>query len=189
MQNSIEESVKIMKAMADESRLLILNTLFEKPQYVEEIAKRLDLAPSTVSFHLKKLEEMNLIEKEKKQYYSEFKIRKEIFDSKLIDLISFDNVEKIAQEKRVQKLNDKVINTFIKKERIEKIPKQLKKKLIILEWLAEKFSFSKSYKEEEINHIILDYYDDYCAARRDLVDYRFFERKNSIYKRIKKNEI
>jgi len=53
----VQQSISIMKALADSSRLMILNSLFEKPQYVEEIAERIDLAVSTVSFHLKKMEE------------------------------------------------------------------------------------------------------------------------------------
>lgn len=184
MIDSIEKSLQIMKAMSDESRLLILNTLFEKPQYVEEIAKRLDLAASTVSFHLKKLEEVGLITKEKKQYYSEFSIKKEIFDSRLIDLVSFQNIEKIAQEKRVLQFNEKILKTFIKNGKIEKLPKQLKKKLIILEWIIEKFEADRTYTEEEVNYIILNHYQDYCGLRRDLVDFRYFERERSIYKRI-----
>lgn len=52
----IAKSIEIMKALADSSRLQALNILMEKPQYVEELAHRLNLAVSTVSFHLKKLE-------------------------------------------------------------------------------------------------------------------------------------
>ncbi|MFA8342776.1 MAG: DUF2087 domain-containing protein [Rhodothermaceae bacterium] len=188
MTASIEHSLKIMKVMADESRLLILNILFEKPQYVEEISKRLDLAPSTVSFHLKKLEELDLVIKEKKQYYSEFRIKKEVFDSKLIDLIRFKNVEKVAQENRIKKSNDKVISAFIKNGKIEKLPRQLKKKLLIMEWISEKFSYNKSYSEMEVNEIIGKYYDDYCTVRRYMVDYNYFERKKNVYKKLKTGE-
>lgn len=188
MTASIEHSLKIMKVMADESRLLILNILFEKPQYVEEISKRLDLAPSTVSFHLKKLEELDLVIKEKKQYYSEFRIKKEVFDSKLIDLIRFKNVEKVAQENRIKKSNDKVISAFIKNGKIEKLPRQLKKKLLIMEWISEKFSYNRNYSEMEVNEIIGKYYDDYCTVRRYMVDYNYFERKKNVYKKLKTGE-
>ncbi len=63
-----EQSLAIMKALADESRLAIVNSLLEHSQYVEEIAKRHDLAPSTVSFHLKKLEQAGLVKSRKEQY-------------------------------------------------------------------------------------------------------------------------
>ena len=171
--------------MADESRLLILNTLFDKPQHVEEIAERLNLAPSTVSFHLKKLGDSGLVEKEKKQYYSEFKIKSEIFNSKLIDLIRFKNPEKLSQEKRVSDFNNKVLKTFIVRNKIEKLPKQLKKKIIVLEWIAEKFEFDKNYTEEELNFEIMNYHHDFCTVRRYFVDLKYFTREKNIYRRIK----
>ena len=61
----IKENIEIMKSLADASRLQVLNSLMEKPQYVEEIAQRMNLAVSTVSFHLKKLEKAGLVYKTK----------------------------------------------------------------------------------------------------------------------------
>ena len=55
-----EQSIAILKALADQSRLAIVNSLLERSQYVEEIAKRHGLAASTVSFHLRKLEQAGL---------------------------------------------------------------------------------------------------------------------------------
>jgi DNA-binding transcriptional ArsR family regulator len=60
-----EQSLAIMKALADKSRLAIVNSLLERSQYVEEIAKRHGLAPSTVSFHLRKLEQAGLVHSRK----------------------------------------------------------------------------------------------------------------------------
>ena len=62
----IEQSIAIMKALADQSRLAIINSLLERRQYVEELANRHALAPSTISFHLKKLEKANLVYKIKR---------------------------------------------------------------------------------------------------------------------------
>ena len=185
MNYSISHSIQIMKALADSSRLLLINSLFEKPQYVEELSERLDLSPSTVSFHLKKLREANLVKKIKKQYYSEFQINSEIFDSTLLDLTTFENVEKFVQEERVNLYRDKVLKTFIKNGRIEKMPAQLKKRLIILSWIAEKFESDRTYPEKELSAIIQKYFDDYCLIRRDLVDFQFMSRKNQVYRLLK----
>ena len=51
----MKEALTIYKALADETRLKILNALNEKEMYVELLAERLQLTPATVSFHLKKL--------------------------------------------------------------------------------------------------------------------------------------
>ena len=51
----MKEALTIYKALADETRLKILNALNEKEMYVELLAERLQLTPATVSFHMKKL--------------------------------------------------------------------------------------------------------------------------------------
>ena len=50
------DCIKLMKCLADKSRILIINNLMEEPMYVELLSQRLNLAASTISFHLKKLE-------------------------------------------------------------------------------------------------------------------------------------
>ena len=185
MKFSVSDSIQIMKALADSSRLLILNSLFEKPQYVEELAERLDLSASTISFHLKKLENANLVSKIKTQYYSEFQINKSIFNSTLKSLTTFENMQKYVQEERINQYRDKVLETFIRDGKVVKMPAQLKKRLIILSWFAGKFQRQRTYQEDEVSHIIAQHYDDYCLVRRDLIDYQFMRRKNQIYTLLK----
>ena len=69
----IAESVQIIKALADSSRLILVQALHE-PQCVEELALRSGLAPSTVCFHLAKLEKSGLVTKKKDQYYVVYEI-------------------------------------------------------------------------------------------------------------------
>ena len=76
-----EQSISIMKALADKSRLAIINSLLEQSQYVEEIAKRHALATSTVSFHLRKLEKAGLVISHKEQYYVVFQANRSKFDT------------------------------------------------------------------------------------------------------------
>ena len=58
----MKEALTIYKALADETRLKILNALNEKEMYVELLAERLQLTPATVSFHMKKLLAAGLVE-------------------------------------------------------------------------------------------------------------------------------
>jgi ArsR family transcriptional regulator len=187
MHYDFPDSIRIMKALADSSRLLLIRVLLEKPQYVEELAERLNLSPSTVSFHLKKLEEANLVYKIKKQYYADYQVNEEIFNSRLLDLISFENAEKCAQEERIRQYREKVLRTFIKNGVLERMPAQLKKRLIILSWLADKFEYGRTYREEEVSALIQNYHPDYCLIRRDLIDFKFMRRDRQIYRRLKKD--
>ena len=177
----ITQSIEIMKSLADASRLRVLNSLMEKSQYVEELSHRLNLAISTVSFHLKKLEKAGLVYKTKEQYYIIYHVNNELFDKKLKELTSFENIEKYIEDERIEKYKQKVLKTFFNRNKLIKLPVQHKKKLIILEKFKEKFKSGKKYSEEDINNIILQSYDDYCTIRRLMIEENMMKRKNQIY--------
>lgn len=177
----ITKSIEIMKSLADSSRLQVLNSLIDKPQYVEELAHRLNLAVSTVSFHLKKLEKAGLVNKRKEQYYIIYHVNDEIFNLSLRELVSFDNFEKYIQDERIAGYRTKVLKTFIRRNKLVKLPVQRKKRIIILEEFVKKFDYGKKYKEETVNDIIMETFDDYCTIRRLLIEEGFMTRENQIY--------
>lgn len=185
----ILQSIEIMKSLADTSRLRVLNSLMDKPQYVEELAHRLDLAPSTVSFHLKKLESAGLINQTKEQYYVIYKINNNLFDLSLRELTSFENIEKFAQDDRIENYRQKVLKIFFKKNRLTKLPVQRKKQLIVIDEFAKKFKAGKKYPEEKVNEIIKESYDDYCTIRRLLIEEGIMKRENQSYWLTKNNFI
>ncbi len=180
----IKESITIMKSLADSSRLLILNSLMEKAQYVEELSERHKLAASTVSFHLKKLEQAGLVSKKKEQYYIVYTCNEEVLNLSLREITSFTNVGKFIQDERIEKYKEKVLKTFFKKNTLLKLPAQHKKKLIVLDVFANMFKKDKSYTENEVDSIINKAYDDHCTIRRLLIEEKRMTRKNQIYKRI-----
>lgn len=54
-------SLNLFKGLADESRLSIVKLLQSKPYCVEDLAGELNLAVSTISAHLKKLQQAGLV--------------------------------------------------------------------------------------------------------------------------------
>lgn len=177
------ETLKIMKALSDSSRLSIMQSLIEKPQYVEELSKRFNLAASTVSFHLKKLEEARLIHKVKEQYYVVFYPNLSVFSKSLQDLISFENKEKETQEERITKYKLKVIKTYFRKGKLIKIPAQHKKRWIILEKIASELDDGKIYAEKELDNKISEIFADYCTVRRYMVDEGILTRNKGEYRK------
>lgn len=177
----ISKSIEIMKSLADTSRLQVLNSLMDKPQYVEELAHRLNLAVSTVSFHLKKLEKAGLVNKVKEQYYIIYHVNKSIFNLSLRELTSFENIDKYIQDERINKYRNKVLKTFIRKGKLIKLPVQHKKKLIILNEFLMKFEAGKNYSEKEVDNIINQVFNDHCTIRRLLIEEGMMKRKNQIY--------
>jgi len=176
-----DQSLAVMKALADRSRLAIINSLMERPQYVEEIAQRHGLAPSTVSFHLGKLEKAGLVRRLKEQYYVVFRANDEIFDTTLRELVSAHQVGKELQEDRMEGYRRKVLDAFFRQGRLEKLPAQHKKRLIVLEQFADRFDPGRRYSEQEVTGLIMPLFDDYCAIRRLLVDEGLIRREDAWY--------
>lgn len=180
-----DQSIAIMKALADQSRLAIVNSLLERSQYVEEIARRHALAPSTVSFHLKKLEQAGLVSSRKEQYYVIFQANHEVFDTTLRELVSVPPVGKDLQDGRMEEYRRKVLESFFRHGRLEKLPAQHKKRLIVLEQFAVRFESERRYSEQEATALIAPLFDDYCTIRRLLVDDGLICREGSVYWREK----
>ncbi|MCD6398720.1 MAG: metalloregulator ArsR/SmtB family transcription factor [Candidatus Aenigmarchaeota archaeon] len=59
----MEITKKTIKALASDTRLSILKILVKRRRIAADLAKDLNLAPSTINEHLKKLEESGLVEK------------------------------------------------------------------------------------------------------------------------------
>lgn len=176
-----DQSIAIMKALADQSRLAIVNSLLESSQYVEEIAKRHDLAPSTVSFHLRKLEQAGLVSSRKEQYYVVIQANEEIFNTTLREIVSAHPVGKELQDGRMEEYRRKVLEAFFRHGRLEKLPAQHKKRLIVLEQFALRFEAGRRYSEQDVTGLILPVFDDYCTIRRLLVDEGLIRRDGACY--------
>jgi len=175
------QNLAIMKALADKSRLAIVNSLLERSQYVEELAERHALAPSTVSFHLRKLEQAGLIRSRKVQYYVVVEINEAMFDTTLRQLVATSTTGKELQEQRIDDYRRKVLDSFFRHGRLEKLPAQHKKRLIVLERFAALFEPHRRYSESEVTGLIMPLYDDYCAVRRWLVDEGLVRREGNTY--------
>lgn len=175
------QSIAIMKALADESRLAMLNSLLERPQYVEELAKRHALAPSTVSFHLKKLEQAGLVQSRKEQYYVIIAANEQLLQTTLREIICSAPANKDLQDQRMEEYRRKVLTTFFKGGVLEKLPAQHKKRLIILEQFTLLFQPGHRYSEAEVTVLLRPLYDDYCTIRRLLVDERLIQRDATGY--------
>ncbi len=176
-----DQNLAIMKALADKSRLAIVSSLLERPQYVEEIAQRHGLAASTVSFHLRKLEKAGLVSGRKDQYYVVFRTNDGIFNTTLREIVSAHPAPRELQDNRMEAYRRKVLDSFFRNGRLEKLPAQHKKRLIVLEQFALRFEPDRRYSEQEATGLIMPLFDDYCTIRRLLVDEGLVRRDGALY--------
>lgn len=177
------DQIKLFKALSDSSRLNILNSLMESPKYVEVLSTRLKLSKSTVSFHLKKLEEANLVTKKKEQYYIIYSVNPEIFSMKLSSIIKIDK-EKLEDEKvREEEYKLNIINEYIEEGKLKSIPVQRKKKIIVLKKITEIFDLDIYYSEAEVTNELGKIYVDPISLRRELIKERILSRSRGYYLR------
>ena len=176
------DSVQLFKALGDKSRLRIVNTLrIEGPMYVELLSQRLELAQSTVSFHLKKLEECGIVKSNKEQYYVVFSLNTELLESKVIDLISSTNSDLDEQKEREIKYRNEVLKTYFKNERLTSIPVQKEKKKIILEYIVRGLNAEESYTIGALNYILYKYTMDIEKLREELIQNSYLYSREGIF--------
>ncbi len=172
----------MIKALADDSRLKILNSLNSQESYAEELADKLNLSQSTVSFHLKKLDEAGFLDKSKQQYYTIYRLKENLLQMTLADLINTEIPDRDNQDIRIRKYREKIFRTFFSEGRLDKLPAQLKKKLVILDFFAAQFRRGKEYEEKQVDDRIKEFHDDYCTIRRYMIDTGIMTRKNGKYR-------
>jgi len=178
------EAVDLFKCLADKSRIRILKSLMQEDMYVERLAERLNLSAPTISFHLKKLEAAGAVRSRKEQYYTIYSINKDIFRMPILNILKEKSEDIDAQAERDEQYRQKVIDSFFQYGKLKSIPRQRKKKRIVLEEIAKSFEEGREYTEREVNIITADYYDDFCTIRRDMVAEGLLERKSMMYKKV-----
>ena len=95
----MKEKLELLKLIADETRLEILNILLKEDSYVEKIACELSLTPATICYHLKKMESAGVVNCSRSQFYIIYSLNRDIFDKPLYELIKKDDAVVDTEEK------------------------------------------------------------------------------------------
>lgn len=173
----MKEKLQLLKLLADETRLEILNILLQEDSYVEKIACELSLTPATICYHLKKLESAGVVNCSRSQFYIIYSLNREIFDKPLFELIKKDSCAVDSEEK----YKVEVLSHFFKFGKLTQIPTQRKKREIVLAEIAKSFEAGRHYSENEVNEIIHRFHDDHCTIRREMIACGIMVRENEIY--------
>lgn len=176
----MKEKLALLKLLADETRLEILNLLLKEDSYVEKIACTLSLTPATICYHLKKLEAAGVVRCARTQFYMIYSLNREIFDLPLSALIQKDSPAEDPDEK----YRREVLSHFFKYGKLTQLPTQRKKREIVLAELAESFAPGRRYNEKEVNEIIHRFHEDHCTVRREMIACGLMAREKEVYWRV-----
>ncbi len=72
------QTLMMLKALADETRFKILQCLLERNFCGRALAKQLDLSEATISQHLKIMREAGLVRGEKRGYFTHYQVNREL---------------------------------------------------------------------------------------------------------------
>ena len=177
----MNQALSVLKALADETRLKIIQALSEKESYVELLAERLKLTPATVSFHLKKLLAAGIVDARREQYYTIYALRKEALSITISQLVLPSDSSDSAEALREEMYRRKVIKSFMPDGKCRVMPAQIKKRMIIYEEIMKLFETGRTYHETEVNDLIATIHEDYCTVRRAFIGMGWMSREDRVY--------
>jgi DNA-binding HxlR family transcriptional regulator len=185
---SQEELLNMLKALADDSRLKIIQLLSEREYTVGELAQRVELTDPTVSHHLSRLRESGLVTLRtagNQRFYrtnaSGLARFKQLTSS--VEAVGEAPAAPVDDNAWIAALGwdekaQKVLREHTVNGRLVKIPAKQKKLIVVLRWLATKFEAEKMYTEPEVNAVIKAVDDeDFVMLRRELVDFGYLRRE------------
>ncbi len=176
--------LRFLKALANESRLKLLGLLATREHTVGELAELLDLKEPTVSHHLAKLQELDLVGMRAQGTSHRYFLNSEVLERLSREISTTRQVASIAENVEVSQWERKVLNIYFEDGKLTKIPDTRKKRDVILNWLATQFEADVRYPEMQVNEIIKRYHPDTATLRRELIGNKLMQRENGIYWRL-----
>lgn len=185
-QEELQTLLQFFKAMADETRLKILGILAHHECSVEELATLLQVKAPTISHHLARLKELNLIEMRSDGNTHYYQLNSETLRQANKLLLTPEKLASFADTIEGDAWERKVLRDFFDGPRLKEIPASVKKRGVVLKWFAEQFEYGVMYKEAEVNEIIKRHHTDPAFWRRELIATKaaLMQRDNGIYWRI-----
>lgn len=176
--------LNFFKALANESRLKLIGILAQQESSVEELALLLNLKEPTVSHHLAKLKELNLVQMRPDGNTHLYQLNAEALQELSKMMFSPKQVAALAEDIELDTWEASVLRNFLQGDRLKEIPASRKKRWVILKWLAQQFDVGVTYTEAIVNDIIQRHHPDAATLRRELIGYQFMQRDQGVYWRL-----
>ncbi|MBX9258614.1 metalloregulator ArsR/SmtB family transcription factor [Desmonostoc muscorum CCALA 125] len=180
------------KALADNSRLKIIGILANEECSVEELAVQMQLKEPTISHHLTKLKQLNLVTMRSDGNSYLYQLDNDALQSISKEIFTPDKIASLIEDMGTEDWESKVLKNYIEEDRcnqnsvqrLKEIPASRKKRLVILKWLANQFEVGINYPERLVNEILKRYHPDCATLRRELIGYQLMQRENGVYWRM-----
>ena len=186
---NLQTLLDFFKALSNESRLKLLGVLAQRECSVEELAALLHLKAPTISHHLTKLKDLNLVNLSPQGNTHLYRLNLEQLEHLSRELLLTPNrLQTLAQDVEPKNWEITVLQSFVTDNRITSIPAGRKKRFVLLKWLVEKFECDRDYSEKEINTVLKQHHEDCATLRREFIGYRLMSRDRDVYRRLPETE-
>jgi len=172
----------MLKVLADESRLKILGLLTQREHSVKELSDLVGLKEPTVSHHLAKLGEYDLVSMRADRNTHYYKLKLSELRSFRKDLFSKEHVSGLVDDVNADVFERKVFRTYVDDDgKITQLPMMQKKRHVLLRWLGAFFEEGIEYGHKEVNAIIKDHHSDTATLRREMIGIGVLKRERDSY--------
>jgi|SRR5690625_102318 len=177
----LDRIVHFHKTIGDKTRINIISMLKPGPLHGQALAEKLGLTPPTISYHMTKLKEIDVVfqRRDKNTIYFYLNEKKLKAMAEAILHIGKKSIE--PDFISIENKNYVITQFFNDEGKLINIPAKHVKKLIVLEYLIQGLKMNQSYEEKELNEYIKQFYDDYATIRRELIMCHFMSREHGKY--------
>jgi biotin operon repressor len=175
--------VRFFKALGDRNRLRIIGLLADAPRTGEELSDLLGVSAPTVSHHLRRLADAGLVSAVPDQYYRVYSLREEALMETARTLSDRRALRDAGGAAPYFGFEAKVLADFLVEGRLKAIPRQRKKREVILRHLVRQFEEGRTYSEAAVNETLARYHEDVATLRREMVGYGLLSRSGQEYRR------
>lgn len=179
----LDRLVQFHKAVGDVTRIRIIALLKNGPLHGQALAGKLGVTPPTITHHMAKLREADLVYERRDKNTIYFYLNEKSLSQQAQAILKMAEAPATNEDEPERaKLKVAVLNNFFAKDgSLTHLPAQRKKKLIVLEQLIKGLEPHKKYTEKEINEYIQKYHEDFATIRREFIMHHYMYRENGIY--------
>ncbi|WP_334074857.1 DUF2087 domain-containing protein [Paenibacillus sp. A14] len=181
----LDRLVQFHKAVGDVTRIRIIALLKNGPLHGQALAGKLGVSPPTVTHHMTKLREADLIyeRRDKNTIYFYLNEKSLALQARAILTVGDGGADESGDPGGDKTLDRMAVirNFFTKDGRLKHLPAQQKKKRMVLEHLIQGLEPHRKYAEKEINEYILKFHEDFATIRREFTMHQYMYREDGIY--------
>src|ERR1700720_2152910 len=187
--------LRFFKALADETRLKMAALLASKPRSGEQLAELLSIKAATVSHHLSKLADAELVTSTSEGHKKFYTLRLDAVrataqqlqakDPGLLVPAGGDTTEFYPNRVLYDEYDRRVFKDFFNSDgSLRQLPMQRKKFGAVLKHIVQDIEPGREYTEKQINALLKRRHPDTASLCRGMIDFRWMERKSGVYWRL-----